>query len=126
MDFVKEIISKLDKVNSESNDIDWEDDNYFYIVRKIIWHATESIPYPMTEIIMRRKYKNDKGEYDNIYGEYDNICFYKFEEAPELVKQRFMNRMENSKYYGKPIEYDYQVYYEGYIFESYTHYHKRK
>jgi hypothetical protein len=77
------------------------------------------MPYPITEIIMRRKYKNE-------YKEYDNVCFYKFEEATESVKKRFIKRTEKTKYYGKPIEYDYQVYYEGYIFETYTHYHHRK
>jgi hypothetical protein len=114
MDFVKDIISKLDIINNDNLEINWEDDIYEYICRKIIWKD-------MTEIILRRKYKSNN---TNKKTEYDNICFYKYEEAFTSVKEKFAYRRENTRHYGKPLSY--QVYFEGYIFETYTHYHYRK
>jgi hypothetical protein len=120
LEFINDIFINFDKINTNDLISSFIFNNYTYFIRIVNFKFDNN--ENMTEINIKRK--EILNETKKIKPDYDYICFYKYEEASISKKEKFAYRRENTKYYGKPI--DYELYLNGYIFETYNHYHKRK
>jgi len=111
--FCNDIVHEYDRffLNTENeyiNTVEWN--NYIWVVKKRLIGDT-------LEHYVRRTNKHNN--------EFEFVYFYKFEDQNYDYRLDFIveDRMENDKYYGKPI--GTKLYLNGYIFNCYDHYHKR-